>query len=224
MKKKNKTKKNKSVRKNLLKFFCIVMLAIIFAVLIMTYFINPIIRETGESKISESTNYAVNSAVILAMQGTITYDDLIHIVTDASGKITMLQANSIQINALSRAVIDNTYSYIMKKIGEPLKIPVGTFSGVPLLSGLGPIVEIPTVPYGTVNCTFLSEFVSAGINQTVHKIYLSVKTSISLILPFNRVEVNDNTEVLISESLIIGEIPNTYLMAEEKSDLLNMVG
>ena len=190
----------------------------------MNKFVNPIIKETGESKISESTNYAVNQAVILAMQGTVAYDDLIHIVTDASGKITMLQANSIQINALSRDVIDHTYNHIMTSIGKSISIPLGSFSGLPILSGLGPSVVIPTLPYGSVRCKFLSQFVSAGINQTIHKIYISVQTSITLVLPFNNVNVEEETEVLISESLIIGEIPQTYLMAEEKSDMLNMVG
>lgn len=213
-----------NIRKKLLKFFAIIVVAVCIVIIVMVNFVNPIIRETGRSKISESTNYAVNLAVISAMQGTITYDDLIHIVTDASGKITMLQANSIQINALSRAVIDNTYNYIMDKIDDPLNIPLGSFSGIPIFSGLGPTVKVPTVPYGSVQCSFLSKFTSAGINQTVHKIYLSVQTSISLVLPFNKLKVEDSTEVLISESLIIGEIPETYLMAEEKSDLLNMVG
>lgn len=212
------------IRRRLIKFFAVVVLAVALTFLIMAYFVNPIIKETGRSKVSESTNYAVNLAVISAMQGTVTYDDLIHIVTDSSGKITMLQANSIQINALSRSVIDNTYSYIMDSLDDPLSIPIGSFSGLPVLSGVGPVVSVPTAPYGSVKCTFLSKFVSAGINQTVHKIYLNVETSISLVLPFNKLKVDDSTEVLISESLIIGEIPETYLMAEEKSDLLNMVG
>ena len=158
------------------------------------------------------------------MKGTIAYDDLIHIVTDASGKITMLQANSIQINALSRSVIDNTYNYIMETVGASLAIPLGAFSGIPILAGVGPRVVIPTMPYGTVKCKFLSQFISAGINQTIHKIYVQVQTIISLVLPLGDVTVEDITEVLVSESLIIGDIPDTYLMAQEKSDMLNMVG
>lgn len=213
-----------TLKQKLLRLLFVVLIAIFFSVVIMNKLVNPIIKRTGASKISESTNYAVNLAVISAMKGTITYDDLIHIVTDASGKITMLQANSIQINSLSRKVIDNTYNYIMEKVGTSLAIPLGAFSGVPIFSGLGPSVIIPTMPYGTVKCKFLSQFISAGINQTIHKIYVQVQTTISLILPFGDVTVDDITEVLISESLIIGDIPDTYLMAQEKSDMLNMVG
>lgn len=222
-----KTKKKlstKTLKQRLKKASVVLVVAIILTLIITNTLVDPIIKKTGETKISESTNYAVNLAVISAMQGTVTYDDLIHIVTDANGKITMLQANSIQINALSRDVVDNTYNYIMEKVGKNLIIPLGSFSGLPIFSGLGPSVNVPTTPYGSVKCKFLSEFVSAGINQTVHKIYISVQTSISLVLPFNNITVDDETEVLISESLIIGEIPDTFLMAESKSDLLNMAG
>ena len=224
MKKEKNTKNKFSVRVLLVRFFAIILVSVGLTFLIIYTLINPIIKETGESKINETTAYAVNLAVIGAMRGSICYDDLIHIVTDSSGKITMLQANTIQINELSRKVIDLTYSNPMNTINKPLKVPIGSFSGIPLLSGVGPDVEIPTVPYGSVNCKFLSEFVSAGINQTVHKIYLSVNSIVTLVMPFAKVKVAENTEVLISESLIIGEIPNTYLMAEDKSDLLNMVG
>lgn len=219
-----KKKKRESVRKKLLQFLAVVLLSVVITILLITFLVNPIIKKTGESKISESTTYAVNLGVMSAIEGTVTYDDLIHIVTDASGKITMLQANSIQINALSRKVIDKTYGFIMEKISEPLKIPIGSFSGIPIFAGFGPEVVVKTVPYGSVKCNFLSEFVSAGINQTVHKIYLCVKTDISLVLPISSIEVKEETEVLISESLIIGEIPDTYLMAQERADLLNMVG
>lgn len=219
-----KRKNGKTFKFKLLKFFVVFLIAIFITTFLMQKLVNPIIYDTGESKIRESTNYAVNYAVTEAMKGSVTYDDLVHIVTDASGKITMLQANSIQINTLSRKVIDCTYGVIMKEIGNSLSIPMGAFSGIPVLSGLGPNVELEVVPYGSVSCTFLSQFISAGINQTVHKIYLSVKTSVSMILPFREVKVDEETEVLISESLIIGEIPDTYLMADEKSDMLNMVG
>ena len=45
-----------------------------------------------------------------------------------------------------------------------------------------------------------------------------------MVFPFSSVEVNEISDVLVSESLIIGEIPDTYLIAQEPSDLLNMVG
>ena len=112
----------------------------------------------------------------------------------------------------------------MQELGVALYIPLGSFSGIPIFSGLGPIVEVAAMPYASVGCQFLSKFEMAGINQTLHKIYLSVNTVVSMVFPFSSVEVNEISDVLVSESLIIGEIPDTYLMAAENGDMLNMVG
>ena len=62
------------------------------------------------------------------------------------------------------------------------------------------------MPYGNVNCKFVSEFRSAGINQTVHKIFAVVDTKVTVVLPMNKLVCENNAEVLICESLIIGEI------------------
>lgn len=227
---KNKKSKNLiiSFKLKLRHNLTLALIALIITTLIfygfMAVFVNPIIKKTGISKISEKTGESISSAIFEAMKGTITYDDLIHIVTDSSGKITMLQANSIQINSLSRKVIEKTYSELLSKLSSPLQIPLGTFTGLPIFSGVGPNIEISSKPYASVSCNFLSRFLSAGINQTVHQIYISVSANITMILPFVEVSSLENTEVLVSESLIIGEIPATYLMAEEKADLLNMVG
>lgn len=193
-------------------------------ILLMFILVNPIIKKAGKSSISEIASKELSLGIFDAMKGTITYDDLVHIVTDSSGKIAMLQANSIQINSLSRKVIDTIYTSLEPRLLRPLEIPLGTFFGLPILSGLGPKVEINAKPYLSIKCNFLSKFTQAGINQTVHQIYIKVVADITMVVPFCEINKIEETEVLIAESLIIGEIPSTYLMAEEKSDLLNMVG
>lgn len=227
-----KKRKNKNVvltiklklRQKLFCVFVILLVVCLLCFLIMGLFINPIIKKTGKSKISAEAGESISKAISDAMQGTITYDDLIHIVTDNNGKITLLQANSIQINTLTRKVIECAYKEVTKSISGPLVIPLGAFTGLAIFSGVGPKVKIDAVPYVAVNCNFLSKFISAGINQTVHQIYLKVSAEVTLVMPFVEASKIEETEVLVSESLIIGEIPETYLKAAETGDLLNMVG
>lgn len=211
-------------RRKLLLFFAIIFVFIILFILVMEYLVSPIILKTGKSKIDEVSTKAVNDSISEVMLGTVTYDDLIHIVTDGNGKISMLQANSIVINTLTQDVVKKASNLLFNKIYDPLYIPLGSFSGVPAFSNWGPIVTIELSPYGNVTCKFVSKFISAGINQTIHKIYTVVDTKVSVILPLNKLVCENSFEVLICESLIIGEVPDTYLMAEEKGDLLNMVG
>ena len=168
-------------------------------------------------------NSAMNAAITEAMNQNITYDDLIHIVTDSTGKISMIQANSIQINSLSKLIGRVTMRTLNELVKSPITISLGAFTGIPIFSGLGPKIPINIYPYGDIGCVFESRFVSAGINQTQHKIYLNVSCVINVILPFNHLKVNTSSEVLICESVIIGEIPDTYLKSNTLNEMLNLV-
>ena len=92
-----------------------------------------------------------------------------------------------------------------------IKIPIGSLSGIGFLSGRGNNVNFAINPIGSVVCNFYTSFTSAGINQTSHKIFVSLQSNISLILPFKNEILQNKLDYLISESLIVGKIPNTYL-------------
>jgi sporulation protein YunB len=104
-----------------------------------------------------------------------------------------------------------------------VNIPLGTFTGLPILVGLGPPINIKLIPIGAINCNFTSQFVSAGINQTNHRIYLQVSSKINVILPTETRTLSNTTQMLISENIIIGKVPETYLFSDEIGDLLNLV-
>ncbi|MGI6228216.1 MAG: sporulation protein YunB, partial [Christensenellales bacterium] len=87
----------------------------------------------------------------------------------------------------------------------------GTFTGFSFLMGFGPDIEIKFTPIGSANCDFISEFASAGINQTLHKIYITVKAEIYSVSSIYDIQTTVISEVLICENLLIGEIPDTYL-------------
>ena len=96
-------------------------------------------------------------------------------------------------------------------------------AGISLISGYGPPIKIEIFPYGEVGCKFLSQFISAGINQTQHKIYVQVDTFVNVVLPFKTLSVRMKNEVLVCESVIIGEIPETYLKSNSLTEMLELV-
>ena len=72
-----------------------------------------------------------------------------------------------------------------------------------------------------VSAAFSTEFESAGINQTRHKIYLSLQTSVRLVIPSGARQVLLQSQVLIAESIIVGEVPQSYVSVPETGDALN---
>ena len=195
-----------------------IILAVIFLVIVVVciYTLNsvsPTIVAFSEAKIKSLTTAAVNSAIFEVMLEPISYSDLVSIEKNADGEITLIAANSMIINKLARDMAQSTETYIAKRGEQAVKIPIGTLSGSPLLAGKGFKVTIRVLPLGSVKCQFVSEFETAGINQTRHKIYLDVVATISIVLPTSQSIVKTNTPVLVSESIIVGKVPDTYLSA-----------
>jgi len=112
----------------------------------------------------------------------------------------------------------------MEQIGvDGFGIPIGTFTGMPILVGRGPDVNIRLMPIGSVYSNFISQFVTAGINQTNHRIYLNIETKVSLILPVVHKTISSVANIMICESIIIGKVPDTYLNSNNLDEMLNLV-
>lgn len=63
---------------------------------------------------------------------------------------------------------------------------------------------------GTVETDLKSEFIESGINQTLHRIYLEVRCNVSILTPYDTINETITNQVLLTEGLIIGNIPDTY--------------
>ncbi len=224
-----KKRKNKIIAVNLGKnrklyrFLLLIVGVFAFFVCYIQFLVTPLIVETCNASVKVSATKCINYAIAEAMNQNLSYDDLISIITDTSGKISMIQANSVQINKLSKLINRVTLTQLSNFSSNVLQIPLGAFSGISIFAGLGPKVSIEIFPYGDAHCTFLSEFTSAGINQTIHKIYLNVDTSIRVVLPLKTITVKNAGQVVLCESLIVGQIPEVYLQSGTLTEMLNLI-
>lgn len=189
----------------------------------LTDVVNPIIITSSQSKVQSLSQNAINTAVFEVIKDATIYESLVNIMRNEDGDIVMITSNAIQINALSRDIVENAQKKLEQMGQKGVNIPLGTFTGLPILVGLGPPINIKLIPIGAINCNFTSQFVSAGINQTNHRIYLQVSSKINVILPTETRTLSNTTQMLISENIIIGKVPETYLFSDEIGDLLNLV-
>lgn len=215
--------KNKMPRRKYAFFIGIISLIVCFIFVFVNNVVNPVILSTSEIKVRSLTLKAVNSAVSEVVSESVLYNDLININTNENGDITMISANSILINKLSKELAKTAQAKleIMGKGG--LNIPIGTFSGMPIFVGRGPDVKIKLIPIGSISCTFESDFETAGINQTHHRIYVNIDANVSMILPIENKTVKNRSQVLICESIIIGKVPSTFLHSDNLQDMLDLI-
>lgn len=217
-KNKNKRRFGKRGKFLLILFLCVFIIMLIFAL-----FVNPVLINTIELKSKALSTSAINEAINIVVSRGVRYDNLITIVTDDLGNITMIQANAVEANNISKQLAQTTEKLIDDYGDLGVEIPLGAFSGVPILSGSGPNVNLKITPIGSVHCKFVSDFEQAGINQTIHRIYITINANVGIVMPLYTRKFSTSQQVLISESILIGSVPEVYLYSDSLSTLLNFV-
>lgn len=217
------SKKKSSFKQKATIVVVVFLLLIIGIILYLNYVVNPVVISMSESKVRSLATKAVGGAIYeIVNQGDI-YNDLITISKNNDGDVAMIQANSIQINLLTRKLTRLATSNLEQIGVQGIDIPIGTFSGMPILVGRGPSVNIKMIPIGSISSSFKSEFTNAGINQTNHRIYVTIKSKINVVLPTANQTVETSTQVLICENIIIGKIPSTYLYSDSLDEMMNLI-
>jgi len=138
------------------------------------------------------------------------YSDFIIIHKDKNGNILMLESNMKNINIVTSDVAYRIQTEINNTKDEDVYISLGSFTGVSILSGRGLKVPIRISTIGNVKTNIRSEFVSQGINQTLHRLYLDIQSEISVLTPFNTINESITNQLMLAENIIVGEIPETY--------------
>ncbi len=211
------------VKKRLLIFVLIVVFIITAILLYFNKVVNPIILSITESKVASLSTKAVNSAVSEVLVENNLYEDLVTICTNDAGDVVMIQANSVLINKLSRDLARASQTKLDTIGAQGVSIPMGSFTGMPIFIGRGPEVRLKIMPIGAIQCSFLSEFVQAGINQTNHKIYVNLTATINVVLPVANKQIVSNTQLLICENIIVGKIPEVYLSSSGIKNLMDLI-
>lgn len=141
------------------------------------------------------------------------YDYFVTIDRDESGAVTAIKANMARINALSSELLSDIVEAADR--GElSLSIPLGNILGSSLLLGKGPDIPVDITLLTSSRVDFKNEISAAGINQTKHEMKLDVVVDIDVVLPWRTVSTQVVTEILIAETVIVGEVPQTYLNME----------
>lgn len=112
----------------------------------------------------------------------------------------------------------------IEKLGEyGAEVELGTASGITLLSGKGPKVRVSFAPSGSVTTKLSSHLKSAGINQSLFSIELTLTAQVRMILAGHDELITVKNTVPICETAIVGEAPQVYTNVANEEDMLNLV-
>ncbi len=200
------------IRKSFALFLVIIPICVLIAFLAMKR-ISPVIKIACTSS-AKSIALRVTNETVKEILSEVDYESLVKLTYNNQGKIVGINANIIEMNNLSSGIAYKVQEKLSNLEDMEIKIPMAKLIGLNIFSGYGPKIKLKLVPYGNTFAEFKTEFVSEGINQTKHTIYVDISSTVNVIAPFNVGAVSSVTRVTVAETVIVGDIPNTYYNIE----------
>ena len=184
--------------------------------------LRPVLEGLASARVESAAARAMNEA-ILEVLGSASIGELLSAQASNEGHVSLLTADAGKLNLLAADCAAAAQRRIQDLGEQGVSVPLGTLSGVPLLAGLGPRLSFRFTPVGMVQSSFHSEFRSAGINQTLHRITLQLTGTVRVVLPGRSYSVTVLTQAPVAENVIVGDVPEAYTNVANTDDLLNLI-
>ncbi|MFL0246881.1 sporulation protein YunB [Candidatus Clostridium stratigraminis] len=202
--------KRKTKIKLILSFIVIITIFNLF-IYITDKAISPAIIAVASAEIRSKSMEIIYTSIINEYSKQFNYNDIIHVEKDGEGNITLLKADTLKLNKIACDVALDSQKQL-KLIGNTgVKLPLGYVLQNNFLAKFGPKITVFMNPIGYIETKYESEFESAGINQTRHRIYVKVQAKLRVVVPLKKEDIDVACEVPISETIIVGKIPNTSI-------------
>lgn len=156
-------------------------------------------------QLSKMVNESVEEIIL---SNNINYSDIAVKLMDEN-KLSSVEIRTENVNKIQSQIINKIHEKLNEKSNNEISIPIGSVSDSYFLSGRGPEIKVKFLPEGTVDTELKSNFSSSGINQTCHTISIDIKAEAVVILPSESFVISSDSECILAESLIIGDVPFT---------------
>ncbi len=179
----------------------------------------PVIISMAEAKVRAMAVKAMNDAMRSIMTDPTKYTNLISYRQDDQGNVIMMQADTLRLNDIAVSTALTTQDNIAQIGAQGIGIPLGSVLGGQLLAGRGPNIYARIIPVGSVTTDYGSEYEDKGINQTRLKIFLNLHTTVRIVIPTQSRDVSVDNKVLVTECIIVGKVPNSYVNVLDPNQL-----
>lgn len=172
--------------------------------------LRPQLVALSEAQVRNHLIQVANRSVSQALADQeLSYGEMVSLKT--AGTLSTMTTDTTALNQLRVSVLDDIVAQIGLIDNDSMGVPIGALTGIDLLSALGPKLPVQVVSVASVDGQYRNAFISAGINQTLHRIMLDITLNAKLLLPGGVVEVAVTTPICVAETIIVGQVPQTYV-------------
>jgi len=166
----------------------------------------PQVQSLAATAARQQAAEAISAAVeqVLAEE-RVTYERLVGYGVDENG-VRSIQTDALELNLL-RSKINSAVERAVSLRRGRLRLPLGALMGSTLFAGAGPNITVPLSMAGSALSDIRSDISGAGVNQTMHRILMDLRVTLSVILPGGAQAHEIDLTVCLAETVIIGNVP-----------------
>ncbi len=196
----------------IVRLLCILTILGILVVMAFRLRYQDAILDLARTQVINSTSDLINDAIDRQIElGNIQYDRMVYFEKDLDGRITALKTNMSEVNRLKTDILNLINDEILALDSTDLGIPLGNLILPEFLSGKGPNIPIQILSIRNSDASFSNSFSEAGINQTLQQLTMHVQVDVTVLVLGQTQSFTVSSEVVVAETIIVGQVPQTYL-------------
>ena len=200
------------ILRRLLRICILLLIVAIVAFFLLRTKYHAVISTLAQTQVKNVTSDLINDAIDRQIcDGTIRYDRMVYFEKDLEGKITALKTNMSEVNRLKTDLLNLINDEILAMDSDHLGIPLGSLILPEMFAGKGPSIPVQILTIRNSDASFFSEFSQAGINQTLQKMYMQVSVDVAVLVLGQVDDFTISSQVVIAETVIVGQVPDTFL-------------
>ena len=184
----------------------------------ITAFLIPAVRFfrslTGAMAVSNASDLIIRrvSDIVEEKMRSLDEDErsFVRFEKDESGSITAIVTDTARVNVLASELLSAVVAASNEGDLE-LRVPFGDLLGCSFTLGKGPGIPIRITLLTSSRVNYKNVLSDAGINQTRHQLILIVQVDADVLLPWEIRSAQIVDEVLLSETVVVGRVPQTYM-------------
>lgn len=190
------------------------LLLIIFFVISIAYirFVMPISVKICQKYAITSINNIIQNSMYSTSKNIKSEDFILR--SDNNGRLEYLSVNSIIVNNICAETASTVSQNLNNLTTSKIRLPLGVFTGLPILSHFGPSTTIRLQPIGDATADYETSMTQAGVNQVNFQVWINVHTTVSIVNPLWSKDLEITRKLTLVNTVFNGEIPKTYIKVQ----------
>ncbi len=149
------------------------------------------------------------------------YSSFVKLSKDVNNKITGIETDTVRINEFTSDYMEKFADNLEVIDNQKIHIPLWVAFNNPIIFGTNRGIPCYMTSFTTLSAKVVETFESTGINQTIHILNLKVETAVVIIAPSLKINHVVSTTIPIAQTVIVGDVPQTYTNVSTSKDKLD---